>query len=66
MRTGNSDHQDWDSTPYQPDPPVIKEVASEEARVLRIAGILNLVIFWVLAAALGAGAVWAILRANHL
>lgn len=61
MRTGNNSHEDWDATPYRPDPPAIDEVAAEEARTLRTATILNMVIFWFIAAALGAGLVWAVL-----
>jgi hypothetical protein len=66
----NRDHEHWESTPYKSDPPAIDEVAAEEQRALRTASILSVVIFWLFAAALGvalgATAVWAILRAKHL
>jgi hypothetical protein len=61
----SGDFERWENTPYPPDPPAIDEVAEEEARALRIAHVLNLVIFWVVAAAFCAGAVWIILRANR-
>lgn len=62
----NRDHEQWDSTPYQPDPPAIKETAQEEARLLRTAAIVTLAIAMVLGAAVAVGACWVIWRAWHL
>lgn len=57
----NRDHESWDATPYQPDPPAITEAEAAEQRALRVATILNTALFWAFAAALGAGLVWAVL-----
>lgn len=66
MRTGNSDHESWEVTPYKPDPPAIDETAREEARAMKFAARLTEAVLWALTFGAVAGAVWAILRVKHL
>jgi len=53
------DFKDWQSTPYKPDPPAIKEVAEQESRRRSIGVMLFSVVLIVAAAA---WAIWTVVN----